>query len=329
MEERRPSSWDELHIVVIDDDPCALHYEKTMLSHLQNRNGCHVRIWGTTKLEDGVQKCLYDFHPVDIVIIDMTLKERKDCDIFHELAKARSDIIVIGMTSHIGKYRHRTKQTSQMRCIVDKAQLNHELPRIIDAIYRERTPRHRSPEEQAIADRSPFIHCKPEACQPQLCLVPQTYCPCSPNRHHAATSERKPPAIATHISKPASQWQSQPSSSSQKNMSQQNKAVSLRNNRRKQVHDLAASAPTSHNLAAQHQNMQSEHQDRLISVPLTPTELQIVKFSILGLKPQQIAKRLGISASTVYSHRSHIKSKCHAKTWMDTLLICQQKNGTG
>ncbi|WEV69701.1 helix-turn-helix transcriptional regulator [Bifidobacterium sp. ESL0775] len=329
MREKISSQRRELHIVLIDDDPCALRYEKIILSRLQNRNGCHVKVWGTIKLEDGIQKSLYDFHPADVVIIDMSLKERSKRNIFHEIKEVRSDIIIIGITSHIEKYLHPVKLPSQVRCILNKAKLNQELPRIIDAIYQEKTPRHRSSLEKE-DNEPPLVCCDAEICQRLSCASIKTCRLYAIKRHKNSdlTAETEISNAMKDLTRNAKLRRNRSSTPLQKRS--QRSDIFLRTaNQRKRTHNLSACKPESHDLAETLKDMNAHDQPTLPSVPLTPTELKIVRLSVVGLKPCEVAKRLGISVGTVYSHRSHIMSKYQAKNWVDALLICQQKNGTG
>ncbi|MBB2955289.1 DNA-binding NarL/FixJ family response regulator [Bifidobacterium commune] len=327
--ERLPQSRD-LHIAIIDDDPCALHYETALLSFLQNRNGCHFKIWSTTKLEDGIQKCLYDIHPVDVVIFDMSLNNETGRDIPRELKKARPDIIVIGITPHIKDYQLDTGRLSPLRCILDKADLNRNILRILNRLYQEKIIwNHPYTENRRLSNSPPTSHqatIRSTSEQPNTDTFPSF----SAQHHNAKISTAKSNISANG-----------PNSSTKKNPLQQAPTASQRicspqrrgedhiqNADKEQSRNLSTFGPETLNLAQQMNKMNTTSLATSPAISLTPTETHVLKLSSIGLDPKDIAKRLGVSVNTIYSHRSHIMSKCDTRTWADALSVCLLRTGT-
>lgn len=330
MNKERLSQSRDLHIAIIDDDPCALHYETALLSFFQNRDGCHFKIWNTTKLEDGMQKCLYDMHPVDVVIFDMALNNETGRDIPRELKKARPDIIVIGITAHIKDYQLDTGRLSPLRCILDKADLNHNLLRILNRIYQEKIIwNHPYTENRRLSDSPPTSR--------QATIRSASEQPNTDTFPSLSTQHRNGKIPTTsNIS------ENGPNSSAQKNPLQQASTAAQRirssqrrwedhiqNAGKEQSGNLSTFGPGTLNLVQQPNKMNAVSLVQSPAISLTPTETHVLKLSSIGLDPRDIAKRLGVSINTIYSHRSHIMSKCDTRTWSDALSACLSRTGTG
>jgi DNA-binding NarL/FixJ family response regulator len=65
-------------------------------------------------------------------------------------------------------------------------------------------------------------------------------------------------------------------------------------------------------------------EDTVLNEKLTGTELSIIILSLRQLNTEEIAKRLGTTKSTVFSHRRNIKNKLHADTWNGALENCRR-----
>jgi DNA-binding NarL/FixJ family response regulator len=326
--ERLPQARD-LHIVVIDDDPCALHYETALLSFLQNRDGSHFKIWSTTKLEDGIQKCLYDIHPVDVVIFDMSLNNETGRDIPRELKKARPDIIVIGVTPHIKDYQLDAGRLSPLRCILDKAGLNHNLMRILNRIYQEKIIwNHPYTENRRLSNSPPSRQATISSTleQPNTDTFPSL----SIQHHNSKISTAKSNISTNGLNSPTKKNPLQQSSTvSQRICSPRRRGEDhIQNAGKEQSHNLSTFGPETLNLVQQMNKMNATSLVPSPAISLTPTETHVLKLSSIGLDPRDIAKRLGVSVNTIYSHRSHIMSKCDTRTWTDALSVCLLRTGT-
>lgn len=326
--ERLPQARD-LHIVVIDDDPCALHYETALLNFLQNRDRCHFKIWSTTKLEDGIQKCLYDIHPVDVVIFDMSLNDETGRDIPHELKKVRPDIIVIGITPHIKDYQLDTGRFSPLQCILDKADLNHNLLRILNRIYQEKIIwNHPYTENRRLSNSPPFSQATIRSAseQPNTDAFPSL----STQHHNSKIPTAKSSISANGSNSPTKKNPLQQSSTTPQRICspQRREEDHIQNAGKKQSHNLSTFGPETLNLVQQTNKVNATSLVPSPAISLTPTETHVLKLSSIGLDPRDIAKRLGVSVNTIYSHRSHIMSKCDTRTWADALSVCLLRSGT-
>ncbi|WEV67058.1 LuxR C-terminal-related transcriptional regulator [Bifidobacterium sp. ESL0769] len=319
----------ELNIVIIEDDPLALNCERVYLNNLQNYNGFRLQVWGTVNLKDGLEKCAHDTHPADAVILELSLLERTKRNIPREIKRLRPDVVIIGIASHIERYTRPSAKSLQVRCVVSKDKLNHELPRIIDAIYREKTPRRRLRAADGSKKRGSSSAQGGKESSGQLsCSRGIPYCQTTVKRNDKPLNGFASSDKTKNAAEFAALGRGRIPTPRNGKCSQRSEISLRESDQRKHNRDFSESRPKGHDLAAERNRMKAAKQRRLPVVPLTPMELRVVELSRKGLKPREVARQLGISVNTIYSHRNHIKGKCHTQTWTGALLVSQRANGT-
>ncbi|WEV73696.1 LuxR C-terminal-related transcriptional regulator [Bifidobacterium sp. ESL0798] len=317
----------ELSIVIIEDDLLALRYETELLNRLQNYDGFHLRVWGTIKLDAGLEKCAHDPHPADAVFLELSLLDKSNRNIANEIRQLRPDTIIIGITSHFENYPQSMAKSLQLHYIVSKVSLSRKLPKIVEAIYRRKRPRHLS----AVHDEqsSPPSNGQNKETHSQLPYsYEKPYCQGATKRSDKPLHGSRIPSKERNTTAFTPHRQNGIPTSRKRKRSQRSEISLSDANRAKHNRNLGRSKPVNHDLAADRHRMEAVNRISLPAVPLTPMELCVIRFTRKGLKPNQIAKQLGISVNTIYSHRSHIMAKCHAQTWSNAMFICQQANGT-
>ncbi|MCO6559302.1 MAG: DNA-binding response regulator [Bifidobacterium sp.] len=319
-----------MSIVIIEDDPLALNYETMFLKSLQNYNGFHLSVWGTVKLDKGIEKCTHDAHLADIVILELSLLDITNRNISREIKKPRPDVIIIGITSHTEKYPRSTVKSLQLYDIVNKHKLNCELPYVIERIYREKTPPRRSNSSHDEGASSPPAHSNVGIRNQLPGSDRNPYCQDSTKHHNRASDTSNVSGKAESPAAVTQQRQNLTSTPRKRNRSQRSEIPLRNDNTRKHSGKLSESKPTSHDLAAAQRKMSHSNRPNLPTASLTRTELKVVDFSTRGMKPIEIADELGIEVDTIYSHRNHIKGKYHTHSWHEVLTIYgeQKKNGT-
>lgn len=353
MKEKLPPQRRELRIGIIDDDPCALEHEVGIVSRVQNRNGCHVNIWNTTKLDVGIHQCVYSLRRTDVVIIDISLVENAKETVLEEIKKAQPAIIIIGITAHIDRYVHTLVYLQHLHCIVDKATLNHELPSTIDAIYSEKTPRHRTSQAEPMR-RTSATHQTDQMVSVRG--APATYRTSQEtgrqhrqqNRkshsHHHASAEGESANSPRGINRQKHDTDTNHNKFHQTHYSLSPNAAAQRSNRdengRNSERFAAEEKPDpiarenqcfiKHDLAKAQSAMIAHSSLNLKEIPLSPSELRVINLCSQGMETDEVAERLSISTNTVYSHRSHIMGKYHTHSWHEALTIYgeRKRNGT-
>ncbi|MDF7664564.1 helix-turn-helix transcriptional regulator [Bifidobacterium sp. ESL0745] len=352
MKEKSYPQRRELRIGIIDDDPCALEHEVGIVSRVQNRNGCHVNIWNTTKLDVGIHQCVYSLQRTDVVIIDISLVENAKETVLEEIKNAQPDIIIIGITAHIDRYVHTLVYLQHLHCIIDKATLNHELPSIVNAIYSEKTPRHRTGQAEPMRRTSAAHQVNRTV---SVRGTPATYRASqetgrqrrqrnrkSHSPHHASAeggSAGSPQGIngqkhdeATNNNKfHQVRYSLNPNTAVQRS----NRDENGRNSERFAAEEkpdptgLKNQCLMKHDLAKAQGTMVAHSSLNLKEIPLSPSELRVINLCSQGMETDEVAECLSISTNTVYSHRSHIMGKYHTHSWHEALTIYGERKHNG
>ncbi|WEV58669.1 LuxR C-terminal-related transcriptional regulator [Bifidobacterium sp. ESL0728] len=330
MGNKKSSQRRELSIIIIEDDPLALQCEKNLLNRLQNYNGFRLRVWGTFKPNTGLEKCAHDPHPADVVFLELSLLDKIGQNVTREIRELRPGIVIIGITSHIENYPQSMAKLLQLHRIVSKVKLYYELPYIIESVYRQKKPRRRVPVAHD-KESGPPPPGHSEDIRSQLsCSYEEPYCQGTMECHSESLNGYDGSNQSNDITALAPSRQNQ-SRTPRKRKRSQRSEVSLRDADEGEHRGiLSESKPVNHDLAVERLKMEAANQANLPTVPITPMELRVIKLSRRGLKPAEVAEQLGVSVNTIYSHRSHIKAKCHTQIWHEVLTICgeQKRNGT-
>ncbi|WEV63708.1 LuxR C-terminal-related transcriptional regulator [Bifidobacterium sp. ESL0732] len=333
MEERKSSPRRELRIVIIDDDPCALEHEASIVSRIQNRDGCHIKIWPTTKPDAGLHRSLYSPLRSDVVIVDISMNKAVIEPIAEKIKNARPDIILIGITAHIDRYDDSETSRQYFNCIIDKAELNHALPAEIEAIYHEK-----------------ILHPPTRPLEPKR-TIPPSHCTNGQTTQRRKQRDRKSrdPHCSTGDDGDHS-WQQtlithKTADSRHGNIADQTTQLTNPNKgvqKRIPHHDHHDHVlPTAVNLQSVGSSFNSDlaqtQEDMTVALrfqqkvlPLSPAELRVINLCSQGMETDEVADSLSISSNTVYSHRSHIMGKYHVHSWHEALIIYEErkKNGT-
>ncbi|WEV75073.1 response regulator transcription factor [Bifidobacterium sp. ESL0800] len=333
MEEAQSSPRRELRIVIIDDDPCALEHEASIVGSVQNRDGCHIKIWPTTKLDAGIHQCLYSPRQPDVLIIDLSVNSDIIEPTLKTIKDSRPDIILIGITAHINRHINSTASQQYLRCIINKAELNHALPAELKEIYHQKILH---PPTQPLEPKRtiPPSHCtNRQTTQRRKQRERKSHNPHrsandddDPNRRQTRTTHKGVASDPEHVACQTDQL-TNPNTPIQQRIATQGRygdalpaSVNLQ----------SADSSGDNDLVQTQERMTATLRFQQKPLPLSPAELRVINLCSQGMGTDEVAEHLSISSNTVYSHRSHIMGKYHTHSWHEALTIYEErtKNGT-
>ncbi|WEV53322.1 response regulator transcription factor [Bifidobacterium sp. ESL0704] len=331
MKEQETSLRRELRIIIIDDDPCALEHEASIASRVQNRDGCHIKIWPTTKLDAGIHRCLYSLRHPDVVIIDLSMNNGIIEPIVKRIRDSRPDIILIGITAHLDSYIDSAAPRQCLRCIIDKAKLNQELPRKLKAIYHEKTSQ--SPTKPLEPKRTiPPSHCtNRQTTQRRKQRDRKSRDPHCSSADDGSHQRQRTTAIHNDAAYRHVRLVEQTKPATKANTEIRRQAISDHpHDRIRSISgNLRNNSPYGTHLATTQEAMTAALHFPQKALRLSPAELRVINLCSQGMQTDEVADHLSISSNTVYSHRSHIMGKYHTHSWHEALTIYEQRKRNG